>query len=511
MKHFLYLLSIVSICLLCYTTAEANTRIGTLTYDNGSSDKISVTFGEYNGDVCNVSIMNLFNSDSGVSDGNTYKFGNIALKGTYNKNTRKFTFPNASSQFGQIQIGSSVGSLFLVRRNSSQYAKQLTATLADDGNTITFDLPESQYLGCIYRNANGDAYFGKYTWENVKIVLNDESEDDDLVECDIIMDNKYTDDNNANILYQKTFDASEYPESAITYSGGTAFVLNPQISKSRIFYGFNDNDKKAIEPYKNNLTSWGEEEPWYGAGVEASIITTDDFTKKMSSFSTEHTIQIIRNDPYNYFTENEDIYDNWIKNGLVSGTHQVPYNTINFTSGKYEIKTTTGVHFKDVFPHRVANGDKFTIDYVVYYYTPIPNNINFGNSGLTTYQYLEKNINNINSSFIKIGTTWYYFAIPDKAHRFIATSASDLSYKPGKSTDATNGRFTAPVGYHFSATFNNDIVTNVKDVVNASAAEVKSVRYTNLQGQASNTPFKGVNIVERTYSDGSRKVTKEIK
>lgn len=512
MKHFFYLLSIMSICFLCSTKAEANTRIGTLTYDNGSSDKISITFGEYDDNgVCNVSIMNLFNSDSGVSNGNTYKFGNIALKGTYDKASKKFTFPSASSQFGQIAIGTSVGSLFLVRRNSNQYYSQLTASLTDDGNTITFDLSDGQYLGCIFKLSDGSVKAGAYSWENVKIVLNDESEDDDLVECDIIMDNKYTDNDNANILYQKTFDAGEYPESAITYSGGTAFVLNPQISKSRIFYGFNDNEKKAIEPYKNNLTSWDEEEPWYGAGVEASIITTDDFTKKMSSFSTEHTIQIIRNDPYNYFTDNEDIYDNWIKNGLVSGTHQVPYNTINFTSGNHAINTTTGVHFKDVFPHRVANGDKFTIDYVVYYYTPIPNSRNFGNSGLTTYQYLEKNINNINSSFIKIGTTWYYFAIPDKAHRFIATSESDLSYKPGKSTDATNGRFTAPVGYHFSVTFNSDIVTNVKDVVDASAAEVKSVRYTNLQGQASNTPFKGVNIVERTYSDGSRKVTKEIK
>lgn len=512
MKHFLYLLSIVSICFLCYTTAEANTRIGTLTYDNGSSDKISVTFGDYDDSgVCNVSIMNMFKSDSGVSDGDTYTFGNIALKGTYNKNTRTFTFPNASSQFGQISNGSIVGSLFLVCRNSSQYANQLTATLANDNNTITFDLLDGQYLGCIYKLSNGNVYFGDYTWTNVKIVLNDESEDDDLVECDIVMDNKYTDDDNANILYQKTFDASEYPESAITYSGGTAFVLNPQISKSRIFYGFTDNDKKAIEPYKNNLTSWGEEEPWYGAGIEASIITTDDFTKKMSSFSTEHTIQIVRNDPNGYFTDNEDIYDNWIKSGLVSGTHQAPYNAISFTSGNYSINTTTGVHFKDVFPHRVANGDKFTVDYVVYYYTAIPNGNNFGGSGLTTYQYLEKNINSVNSSFIKIGSTWYYFAIPDKAHRFIATSGDDLGYKPGKSTDATNGRFNAPVGYHFSVTFNSDIVTGVKDVIDASSAEIKSVRYTNLQGQVSNIPFKGVNIVERTYSDGSRKVTKEIK
>ena len=217
MKHFFYLLSIMSICFLCSTKAEANTRIGTLTYDNGSSDKISITFGEYDDNgVCNVSIMNLFNSDSGVSNGNTYKFGNIALKGTYDKASKKFTFPSASSQFGQIAIGTSVDSLFLVRRNSNQYYSQLTASLTDDGNTITFDLSDGQYLGCIFKLSDGSVKAGAYSWENVKIVLNDESEDDDLVECDIIMDNKYTDNDNANILYQKTFDAGEYPESAIT-------------------------------------------------------------------------------------------------------------------------------------------------------------------------------------------------------------------------------------------------------------------------------------------------------
>ena len=86
-----------------------------------------------------------------------------------------------------------------------------------------------------------------------------------------------------------------------------------------------------------------------------------------------------------------------------------------------------------------------------------------------------------------------------------------LSYKPGKSTDATNGRFDAPVGYHFSVKFSNDVITGVEDVANASSAEAVSVRYTNVQGQVSSTPFNGINIVERVYSDGSRKVAKELR
>lgn len=507
MKHLYQLLSIAAASLLCTLAANANTRIGTLTYDNGSSDKISITFGEYNdSNVCNVSIMNMFNSDSGSANGITYKFGNIALKGTYNKTTRTFIFPSSSSQFGQIAIGSSIGSLFLVCRDDDSYYSELTATLATDGNTITFDLSSDQYLGCIYKYSDGSAAFGAYTWNNVKIVLNDESEDDDLVECDIAMDDNYQDETKDGVIYQETFDASEYPESAITYYNNAAYVLNPQTSKSKVFYGLSNN-QKAIEPYKSNLTSWSSNEPWYGVGVEASIITTDDFTKKMSSFSDEHNILIVRNDPYGYFTENEDIYTNWIESGLVSGTHQAPYSVTSITGGT----ATRGVHFKDVFPHRVADGDNFTIDYVVYYYAQVTNQRNFSGSGLTTYKYLDKNVNSLNSSFIKIGGTWYYFAIPDKAHRFIATSDSDLSYKPGKSTDATNGRFDAPVGYHFSVKFSNDVITGVEDVANASSAEAVSVRYTNVQGQVSSTPFNGINIVERVYSDGSRKVAKELR
>ena len=190
----------------------------------------------------------------------------------------------------------------------------------------------------------------------------------------------------------------------------------------------------------------------------------------------------------------------------MTGTHQAAYGITSITGGT----TTRGVHFKDVFPHRVADGDNFTIDYVVYYYARVTNQSNF-NNGQSTYTYLNNNINKLNSSFIKIGNTWYYFAIPDKAHRFIATSDSDLSYKPGKSTDATNGRFDAPVGYHFSVKFSNDVITGVEDVAGTTSAKAVSVRYTNLQGHVSSTPFHGFNIVERIYSDGSRKVTKELK
>lgn len=50
--------------------------------------------------------------------------------------------------------------------------------------------------------------------------------------------------------------------------------------------------------------------------------------------------------------------------------------------------------------------------------------------------------------------------------------------------------------------------TAVDDV--KAAKEVKSVRYYNMAGMVSDQPFDGVNIVEKTFTDGSRKTVKQI-
>ena len=52
-------------------------------------------------------------------------------------------------------------------------------------------------------------------------------------------------------------------------------------------------------------------------------------------------------------------------------------------------------------------------------------------------------------------------------------------------------------------------VTSVDDL--QSGREVKSVIYYNMNGQASMTPFEGVNVVETRYTDGTRRMTKVIK
>ncbi len=53
-----------------------------------------------------------------------------------------------------------------------------------------------------------------------------------------------------------------------------------------------------------------------------------------------------------------------------------------------------------------------------------------------------------------------------------------------------------------------EIVTGVEQ--NVGERVVQSVRYCNLQGHVSATPFDGMNIVVTTYSDGTTTATKVI-
>ncbi len=57
----------------------------------------------------------------------------------------------------------------------------------------------------------------------------------------------------------------------------------------------------------------------------------------------------------------------------------------------------------------------------------------------------------------------------------------------------------------------SDPTTAISDVNVDSGKELVSVRYYNLMGVESKTPFEGVNIVVRDYSDGSRTTTKVLK
>ena len=55
--------------------------------------------------------------------------------------------------------------------------------------------------------------------------------------------------------------------------------------------------------------------------------------------------------------------------------------------------------------------------------------------------------------------------------------------------------------------FGNLLPTGVEDV---ALGQVKHVRYVNLAGMESETPFSGVNIVVTTYTDGTTSTTKQM-
>lgn len=61
-----------------------------------------------------------------------------------------------------------------------------------------------------------------------------------------------------------------------------------------------------------------------------------------------------------------------------------------------------------------------------------------------------------------------------------------------------------------SAVSQESVITIVQDIKPANAADVIAVKYYNVAGQASDRPFKGVNIVVKRHADGSMSTTKTV-
>ncbi len=72
-------------------------------------------------------------------------------------------------------------------------------------------------------------------------------------------------------------------------------------------------------------------------------------------------------------------------------------------------------------------------------------------------------------------------------------------------------RETTPayIVYPLSSGGNSEIVTAVEDVNGKKM--VDSVRYYNLMGQESKSPFEGINIVVTRYTDGSSSTAKVLR
>lgn len=77
---------------------------------------------------------------------------------------------------------------------------------------------------------------------------------------------------------------------------------------------------------------------------------------------------------------------------------------------------------------------------------------------------------------------------------------------PAKVASSDMGAHANVIAYALDAA---SVTTGVNDV--NSAAQVQSVRYYNVAGMESETPFEGVNMVVTKYADGSTKTTKVVK
>ena len=55
-----------------------------------------------------------------------------------------------------------------------------------------------------------------------------------------------------------------------------------------------------------------------------------------------------------------------------------------------------------------------------------------------------------------------------------------------------------------------NIITAVENII-VNKGQVKSVKYVNVAGIVSDTPFQGVNIIVTEYTDGTRTTTKMLK
>ena len=88
----------------------------------------------------------------------------------------------------------------------------------------------------------------------------------------------------------------------------------------------------------------------------------------------------------------------------------------------------------------------------------------------------------------------YYKAVPTTKASMLKEEAEEYYYV---------AEFTTPVLWQ------NGVVTDVTDVT--AAKNIAGVRYYNVAGQCSNTPFDGMNIVVTTYTDGSTSSEKVMK
>ena len=440
-------------------------------------------------------------STQAIEIDNMFGYKNMPLKGTYEKKSDGSY--SLSFKYGQKVALTPEGTKYklynveIEANGASSLDTDIEATLEKDVKSITFAQPIG-FVGPLYSSVQ--VYF-----QNCKIVLSTNLFEG-VNDIDIFLDNTITgivkeEGKDKSVALQKAFFNGEgYDDilKPIEPADMDGYVKNPCESRTgKTFTGLTAAQKAAFKAagYK---TDWLEGKDWRAVGYEVSLKTTDAFQAELAKWvgPNNYSVVVTRN-AYNEMTDANNIVEKWI---IPNKTMQMDCEMYDERTIVYndimEAKTHYGVHFKDIIPVLTSTASPYYVDYVVYWYGKVKDDM---------VKEIPANQTDRNTSFVKVGDEWYYYAIPADENKYVANSV--LNYD--KEAGVAEPEYTKPVGYHLKAVFDLDKLPTGVDGVE-TAKQVVAVRYYNLQGMGSSKPFDGVNVVRTTYSDGSTQVTKKL-
>lgn len=406
--------------------------------------------------------------------------------------------------------GQDVYALYNIKEESSYYPGKyelckgvndefIKATISKDGKSLAF----TKNLGLLNFVSGGN--YATVAFLDCSITFSTNLFEG-VNDIDIFLDNTITgivkeEGKDKSVALQKAFFNGEgYDDilKPIEPAGMGGYVKNPCESRTgKTFTGLTAAQKAAFKAagYK---TDWLEGKDWRAVGYEVSLKTTDAFQAELAKWvgPNNYSVVVTRN-AYNEMTDANNIVEKWIipNKTMQMDCEMYDERTVVY-NGTMEAKTHYGVHFKDIIPVLTSTASQYLVDYVVYWY---------GKVAADMVKEIPANQTERNTSFVKVGDEWYYYAIPADENKYVANSVMNYD----KETGAAEPEYTKPVGYHLNAVFNLDKLPTGVDGVE-TAKQVVAVRYYNLQGMGSSKPFDGVNVVRTTYSDGSTQVTKKL-
>ena len=82
---------------------------------------------------------------------------------------------------------------------------------------------------------------------------------------------------------------------------------------------------------------------------------------------------------------------------------------------------------------------------------------------------------------------------------------------PARAPEASNDNPGAYKVYPLDMMGSDQTVTAVRELLSRDAVTIKSMTYYNMMGQASDTPFDGINVIVVRYTDGTSRSWKVLR